>query len=114
MAVLVNGGADVSARSNSGVTPLHLAAECPHNQEILPLLLDHGAHIDALDEQRRTPLHWAARVCWPDDGGLVLLLLRGADASLRDATGSTPADLVGADECRAEIERWLRAAANRR
>ncbi|MDE0393253.1 MAG: ankyrin repeat domain-containing protein [Gammaproteobacteria bacterium] len=108
MAILLNWGADVNARNDHGVTPLHLVAECPHNQDILPLLFDHGAYLEARDEQGRTPLHWAAGAPCSDDGGLALLLRCGADASARDKAGWTPADLVEASECRAWKEQRLR------
>jgi len=46
VALLVKRGADVNARANLGVTPLHLAAS-RGNQEIIDHLLSHGANIHA-------------------------------------------------------------------
>lgn len=75
VSVLLEHGADVSATDKMRWTPLHLAcletSRSPHRPSsdnstgsdslvpgnvIITLLLDHGADIDAADEQRRTPL----------------------------------------------------------
>lgn len=37
--ILINSGADVNARTNGGLTPLHMAASEPENGQMLELLL---------------------------------------------------------------------------
>jgi cytohesin len=100
--------AQVMARDNRGATPLHHAARwCdaeagpigglggylmsgqPHRDRarIAALLLDGGAEPDAADDDRMTPLHFAAR-----DGFVEvaeLLIAKGADVNARDRAGRT-------------------------
>ena len=62
-------------------TPLHYASSSGH-VAICALLLDNGAHLDALDDIGRTPLHHASAKGHPD---VVLLLIeRGANVEIRD------------------------------
>ncbi|KAJ8350530.1 hypothetical protein SKAU_G00256600 [Synaphobranchus kaupii] len=100
-------GAEVNARSASGETVLGAACagaqgpQGPADQnnegdesdedvylELCRVLLAYGANIDTVDDERRTPLHWAARnVQRP----LVELLLEhGADINSLDYNGGTP------------------------
>ncbi len=58
---LLSKGADVNARTLRGsmATPLHTAAFAG-NFEMVQLLVQHGADLDAIDsEHRTTPAHWA-------------------------------------------------------
>lgn len=67
--------------------PLHLAAGFNSNSEVVGLLLEWGANIQAVDANGRTPLQWAALNAGP--GSVELLLEWGANL---DASGS---DLYG-------------------
>jgi hypothetical protein len=56
--VLISNGAKVNAKSNDGLTPLHVAVY--HGKiEIINLLVSKGADIDARDNNGFTPLHMA-------------------------------------------------------
>ena len=62
IAVLLELGADVHASGGRTDSPLHAAA-AGRNVGHLRLLLDHGADVDALDDDGRTPLEVALRSC---------------------------------------------------
>jgi ankyrin repeat protein len=68
-------------------TPLHKSARWAH-ADILKLLLNHGASVNAVDKGGDTPLHKAAR--WGHDGILQLLLNHGAEVNAVNKEGYTP------------------------
>ncbi|KAJ4306633.1 hypothetical protein N0V88_001438 [Collariella sp. IMI 366227] len=70
---LMNAGADISAATNEGHTPLHLAAWARKSNTV-GLLLQAGAVVDAVDKKGRTPLYYACLSGRPET---VDLLLRG-------------------------------------
>lgn len=65
-------------------TLLHLACEESVNEDMIKLILDHGAEIDALDEEHRTALDVA------DTEIRELLLDRGADVTASRYEGCAP------------------------
>ena len=83
-------GADLTARTPLGQTPLHRAVLSNDNPAVAALLLDHGADPIARDRDGETPLHWAAKQGTP--AIVAVLLDRGADATLRDNQNKLPAD----------------------
>ena len=57
--LLIEHGADVTAKDEASSTPLHLA--CSHGSaKTVQLLIEHGADVAAQDESHRTPLHLAS------------------------------------------------------
>lgn len=77
------GRANVNAKNDKGRTPLHRAV-WRADVALSKYLLDIGAQVDALDENDRTPLHWAA-FFGATHGELIALLLRhGSDLTVRD------------------------------
>src|SRR5207249_12284615 len=56
---LLNHGADVNARSASGRTPLHDAAERNESTKVVQLLLAGGADVNPRDDGDNTPLKYA-------------------------------------------------------
>jgi ankyrin repeat protein/tetratricopeptide (TPR) repeat protein len=89
---LIDAGANVNATLANGETPLHYAV-AGNKPEILALLVEHGANVNAArDHNGWTPLHYAVEAARP---GLAELLLRkGADPNVRASGGSTPLDLL--------------------
>ncbi|MCX4851415.1 ankyrin repeat domain-containing protein [Streptomyces sp. NBC_00893] len=91
LALLVKHGARLD-----GPSGLRTGGSLAHHsgvaQPVYVFLLDHGAPIDAVDDQGATPLHSAVRAWRPE---LVKLLLeRGADTAVVDGLGRTPLGLA--------------------
>jgi uncharacterized protein len=85
---LIARGADVN---KPGWTPLHYAATGGH-LEIMALLLDQNAYIDAASPNGTTPLMMAAQYASAD--AVKLLLDAGADPSLKNQSGLTAIDFA--------------------
>ena len=87
MQELLAAGADVSARTVDGWSPLHSAAMARGVASLTPLLAS-GADVNASDDGGATPLHRAARV--RELPNVAELLAAGADANARNVAGDTP------------------------
>ncbi|KAF6040293.1 TNKS2 [Bugula neritina] len=90
---LVECGADVHARDDGGLIPLHNACSFGH-AEVVHLLLSQGADANSRDNWNYTPLHEAAikgklDVC-------LVLLQHNADPLVNNTDGKTPLDLADA------------------
>ena len=85
--ILVEHGADVTAKDDSGETPLHQAssARCV---DLAQFLVENGANATAEDNWGRTPLHLASRVGSLDLARL--LVGHGANVTAQNEEGSTP------------------------
>ena len=85
---LVARGADVN---KTGWTPLHYAATYGH-LDIMKLLIEQHAYIDAESPNKTTPLMMAAHYGTP--AAVKLLLEEGADPSLKNQLGLTAIDFA--------------------
>lgn len=74
-----------------GWSPVHYAATGP-STELLAMLLDRGAEINALAPNRNTPLMMAAR--YGSEDNVKLLLQRGADKKLINDRNLSAADMA--------------------
>lgn len=74
-----------------GWTPLHYAATGGH-VDVLQLLIDHHAYIDAASPNGSTPLMMAAM--YGTDDAVRLLLGAGADSTLKNGLGLTALDFA--------------------
>ena len=81
---LIDNGANVNAKNDEGIAPLHLAAW----PRMVELLVSRGADVDVLDETGRTPLIVHAEEAEHCDV-MMALLRRGADADAADDDGNT-------------------------
>jgi cytohesin len=84
---LENGANPNAKNNNNGSTPLHIAAYKGH-VEIVKILLDRGADLNAKDNTGHAPLHWAAIEGHVDV--VRVLLDRGANPNAKNNTGHTP------------------------
>ena len=89
-------GVDMTARSDDGWTPLHLAAFFGH-QKVVELLLAHGADLAArsTNSNANTPLHAALAANQKMVAGL--LIGHGADVNAADGGGWRPLHLAAAN-----------------
>lgn len=85
---LVDKGADVN---KPGWAPLHYAATRGHI-DVMNILLDHHAYIDASSPNGSTPLMMAAMYGTPS--AVKLLLEAGADPSIKNSLGLTAIDFA--------------------
>jgi ankyrin repeat protein len=100
---LINAKADVSAKSDKGITALHWSAGMGH-ADVVGLLLDNKANLEEKDSDGRTALYTAA-----GNGFLEvtkLLLDRKADITARDNIGWTPL-MIAARMGRLDVVKFL-------
>ncbi len=90
----------VNEKDEYGFTALHGLAEEEH-YDIVRFLIEHGADVNAQNEDGITPLHLAA---WPEMAGL--LIASGADLEARSNEGDTPLIVMAAE---AESEEMMEA-----
>ena len=88
---LIARDADVN---KTGWAPLHYAASGtrPEHVQIIALLLEHHAYIDATSPNGTTPLMMAAQ--YGTDDAVQLLLAEGADPTLKNQLGLSAADFA--------------------
>ena len=110
---LIEHNADIHIQGKNGRSPLHVAAMhwIKHDQDdVIQLLLDHGANPNARDDNNATPLHYSSWFEYSDGGtveGTRLLLKHGAIIDAEDNEGRTPLQLA-LDHGRDDIARCLK------
>jgi ankyrin repeat protein len=113
---LIRAGAIVNFRAPDGSTPLHHAASgnTDPKARAIHALVQHGAELDAQDNQGFTPLHAALERTMSTAAQTLLDL--GADPTIRDHEGRTPVELIGGGvkqypgipEVIRRIDEWVR------
>ncbi|KAI1049595.1 hypothetical protein LB505_008073 [Fusarium chuoi] len=97
---ICNRGGDASIHNTRGETPLHnvlASAEETVDQQILSLLLAHGAKINDVDRAGNTALHIAARRL-DNHGAIALLITQGADTAIRNSKNETPVHIAASGD----------------
>ena len=84
----LDAGYSVNARTDDGLTPLHIAASLNRDPEVIEVLLDNGGDIEAKGHASLMPLH--AAVFNKNPAVIEVLLDNGADIEARAMNGTTP------------------------
>ncbi|XP_071956727.1 uncharacterized protein [Antedon mediterranea] len=93
-------GADLDQRYPGGNTPLHYAAGMlGGSSDIMGLLLQYGAEVDAVNDDNCTPLFFATQA--NNQFATSVLLANGANIRHRNKQGTTPFD------CIVDFDDWL-------
>ena len=85
---LIAAGASAAVSESSGINLLHWAAMTNH-PEVIPVLAQAGAQVNATDEFNYTPLMYAATIDFGDAEVVKALLKAGADSKIRNDQGRT-------------------------
>jgi len=91
--LLLENDANVRLRNNQGNTTLHKAATFGRS-EFAERLLEQGLNIDATNKVGATAMHYAVRSA--NLSMVNLLIEKGANSVMKDADGSTPAEVAQA------------------
>jgi len=106
---LVTARVAINAKGGSGDTPLIAAEACGRKEEsaaeIVRMLIDHGADVNARGKDRMTALMFAARHGHPQV--IRQLLAKGADPNARGAGGETALIYAASNGCDAEALKLL-------
>ena len=105
---LLKAKADVNEAADDGRTPLQVFSLNSNNVEMLQLLLDAKANINAQSSRQDTAAHFAAkrtiRFSKASDAVVLKLLIKlKADLEIQDSTSRTPLAYVSNEEMKAEL-----------
>lgn len=91
--LLIQRGADINYKDESGVYPIHLAILW-QELEIVKLLINHGADINVQDDKGLTPLHFAILRCQFRGKEEIVnyIISKLPDFTIKDASGRTAFD----------------------
>jgi ankyrin repeat protein len=109
---LIRCGADIKARTNSGLTMMHVASQGDQAYS-LTYFRQEGLSINELDSKKSTPLHFA---CFKGaETSIYYLLGWGCDVNAVDDNGNTPLHIavqyaLEFRDCRAVKEMLIRGA----
>ena len=85
--LIIEAGADVNSKTNSGWTLLHMASANGH-VSIVKMLIEAGSYINAITDSGWTALHEAS--CSGNEENVKLLIEAGADVNAKTYSERTP------------------------
>lgn len=92
--VLLSLGANLAIRDAQLFTPLHYAAQYRSPSDLVSLLIDNGAEIDAQNEEGETALHLALKYEKPLLSVICVLLRANASAAIMNKNGERSLDVL--------------------
>ncbi len=98
--LLIKNGADPNIHGD--VPPLYYTSQYPDNYELVKLLIEKGANVNAIDDLGETPLFAASNRGGIDN--VKLLLDSGANTKIKNNNGETAADVAKTPEIKKMIE----------
>ena len=108
--MLLDSGAEVWVPDFKGVHPLHLAAE-QGSESMVRLLISHGANVNCLDAEGRTPLHYGCSSKRSTTAVIKLLIGSKAKNNQEDSEANTPLYYANQNNKRAVIKLLMDAGA---
>jgi ankyrin repeat protein len=91
---LLDNGADYSLMDEAGDTAVHIACRYARGS-LLEMFMKKGADINYRNKQGETLLHTVMKSAdWQCDNFAKVLLSKGADVTIKDISGKTPADVA--------------------
>lgn len=103
-------GWDITKAGNDGMLVITHAMQFETYKTIVPLLIQAGASINALDWKGLAPIHHMIDHSWPE--GLEFLLQQGADISRPTAEGHTALHLAFQNQSKELLDLLLKKGAN--
>ena len=101
--LLSEAGVDVNARDERGYAALHYAVSTKsYNFELVKLLIDKQADVDAMNCHKATPLHYAAIGGHKD--AVELLVAKGANVALKNESDETLLHLAACSQNASLVE----------
>jgi ankyrin repeat protein len=88
---LISAGASASITEKTGINLLHWAV-ITNRAAVIPVLVQAGVPLNAIDENGYTPLMYAATIDFGDTAAAKALLEAGADRSVRNPEGRNPSE----------------------
>jgi ankyrin repeat protein len=111
MQLLLDRGSDINEQNGQGRTPLHEFAyrslSSGRSEEAVAFLIEHGAQIEAVDNERQTALHVSVAEYLNGGGCAQVLIQAGASIEARDLSLRAPIHTAVACHCVAGLEQLV-------